>query len=143
MNAEEYVSKVLAMLPETLPHRAQIAAELRSHIAERLAHGHAMDDVLRQLGDPTTLATSCLSAEPLVSAPFGSRVVAKIVDAVGVLAIIGPTALIAAQLVPVEFRPVLIVLMVALGGSLLFGAYTMASEYMKGQTIGKWLQSLR
>lgn len=26
----------------------QIAAELRSHIAERLAHGHTVDDVLVQ-----------------------------------------------------------------------------------------------
>ncbi len=59
------------MMPRTMPSRAQIAAELRSHIAERLAHGHALDDVLRQLGDPATLADSYLSAEPLVSAPLG------------------------------------------------------------------------
>lgn len=143
MTAEEYLNQVLAMLPDTLPHRAQIAAELRSHIAERLAHGHRLDEVLRQLGDPTTLATSYLSAEPLVSAPFGSRVLAKIIDALGVLAVVCPAALIAAQFVPTYYRPVLVIGVVVFGGSLLFGAYTMASEYRKGQTIGKRLQGIR
>ena len=52
-----------------MPSRAQIAAELRSHIAERLAHGHSLDDVLGKLGDPAKLADSYLSAEPLMSAP--------------------------------------------------------------------------
>ncbi len=75
--ADDYVNTVLEMMPSTMPQRQQIAAELRSHIAERLAHGHTLDDVLRQLGDPATLADSYLSAEPLVSAPFGSRVVAR------------------------------------------------------------------
>ena len=76
--ADDYVNTVLGMMPPTMPQRQQIAAELRSHIAERLAHGHTLDAVLRQLGDPAALADSYLSAEPLVSAPFGSRAVAKL-----------------------------------------------------------------
>jgi uncharacterized RDD family membrane protein YckC len=143
VTADDYVNKVLAMMPETLPQRAQIAAELRSHIAERLAHGHPLDDVLQQLGDPAKLADSYLSAEPLVSAPFGARVVAKIVDAVGVLAVMCPTAWLVAQLVPYYWRPVVMICIVFIGSSLVFGIYTMTSEYRRGQTIGKRLRGIR
>ncbi|HET9468981.1 MAG TPA: RDD family protein [Vicinamibacterales bacterium] len=143
MTADEYVEKVLGMMPPTMPQRTQIAAELRSHIAERLAHGHTIDDVLTQLGDPATLAASYLSAEPLVSAPFGSRVVAKIVDTIGVLAVMCPTAWLVSQLVAPWWRPLVWIGFLVIGSSLLFGIYTMASEYRRGQTIGKQLQGIR
>ena len=143
MTAEEYVNRVLALLPETLTDRAQIAAELRSHIAERLAHGHAIDAVLRQLGDPTTLADSYLSAEPLVSAPFGSRAIAKIIDALGVLIVLCPLAWLLSRLVPYYWRPVLLIGIFSIGGSLLFGIYTMATEYRRGQTLGKRVKGIR
>jgi uncharacterized RDD family membrane protein YckC len=141
--ADDYVNTVLDMMPGTMPSRAQIAAELRSHIAERLAHGHPLDDVLRQLGDPAKLADSYLSAEPLVSAPFGSRVVAKIVDALGVLIVLCPSAWLLSRLVPYYWRPVALIFLFSMGGSLLFGTYTMVSEYRRGQTIGKRIQGIR
>ena len=81
--ADDYVNTVLGMMPPTMPQRAQIAAELRSHIAERLAHGHTMDEVLKQLGrscrrSPTPICRrSRSSARPSARAPL-----AKIVDAV-------------------------------------------------------------
>ena len=65
--------------------RAQIAMELRGHIAERLESGQPVADVLRQLGDPTTLAESYLSAVPLVSASFLQRGLAKLIDVVVVV----------------------------------------------------------
>ena len=143
MTAEEYVNGVLAMIPPTLPQRAQIAAELRSHIAERLADGHALDEVLRQLGDPATLANSYLSAEPLVSAPFGSRVVAKIIDAIIVLVAMCPVAWLAWVLTPYWYRPVVLIFVVVVGSSMVFGVYTMATEYRLGQTVGKRAQGIR
>jgi len=141
--ADEYINTVLQMLPATMPQRTQIAAELRSHIAERVAHGHSLDEVLRQLGDPVTLANSYLEAEPLVSAPFGARVVAKIVDTIGVLAVMCPTAWLFSQFVPPWWRPLMWIGLLVIGSSLLFGIYTMASEYRRGETIGKHLQGLR
>jgi uncharacterized RDD family membrane protein YckC len=143
MTADDYVNTVFQMMPPTMPQRTQIAAELRSHIAERLAHGHALDDVLRQLGDPATLAGSYLSAEPLVSASFGSRAVAKIVDALGVVAVMCPAAWVISRLVPEGFGLPVSILVFIIGGSLVFGIYTMASEYRRGQTIGKRLGGLR
>ena len=143
MTADDYVNKVLAVLPETMPQREQIGAELRSHIAERLSHGHPLDEVLRQLGDPATLADSYLSAEPLVSASFGARALAKIVDAVGVFAVICPVAYLISRLMPEGFGPIVMLLVGIGGGSLLMGLYTIASEYRQGQTIGKRTQGLR
>ena len=61
--------------------RQQIATELRGHIAERLAGGHTVDEVLALLGDPVHLAESLyLASVPLVSARFWPRVLAKVVD---------------------------------------------------------------
>ena len=141
--ADDYVNTVLAMMPGTMPSRAQIATELHSHIAERLAHGHPLEDVLRQLGDPAKLADSYLSAEPLVSASFGSRVVAKIVDALCVLVFVCPSAWFLSRLAPTDFQPLALIWLFMFGGSFVFGIYTMASEYRLGQTIGKRVQGIR
>ena len=141
--ADDYVNTVLDMMPRTMASRAQIAAELRSHIAERLAHGHPLDDVLRQLGDPAKLADSYLSAEPLVSAPFGSRVLAKIVDAIAVLVVMCPTAWFLSRLAPEDYEPVVFIFIGIVGTSIVFGLYTMTLEYRHGQTMGKRLQRIR
>ena len=141
--ADDYINQVLGMMPRATPNRDQIAAELRSHIAERLAAGHQEGDVLRQLGDPVKLAESYLSAEPLVSAPFSSRAVAKLIDVVGVIAVICPTALLVAQLFHPNWWPIVMILIVCVGGSVLFGVYTVFTEYRYGQTVGKRFQDLR
>jgi uncharacterized RDD family membrane protein YckC len=141
--ADDYVNTVLGMMPPTMPQRTQIAAELRSHIAERLAHGHTIDAVLKQLGDPATLADSYLSAEPLVSADFGSRAVAKVLDGLGVVAIMCPTAWLISLLAAPWWRPVIMIGVGVIGSSIVFGVYTMMAEYRGGQTIGKRLQGIR
>jgi uncharacterized RDD family membrane protein YckC len=139
MTAEEYVNHVLDQMPLDMPSRAEIATELRGHIASRVESGQTVDAVLRQLGDPATLAASYLAAEPLDSAPAARRIVAKAVDVLLVLAVIAPFggAMIArwgwgmAGVLP---------LLVFLGGSLLFGAYTIVAEARWGRTLGKkWL----
>lgn len=141
--AEDYINTVLRMMPATMANREQIAAELRSHIAERVAHGHSVDDVLRQLGDPTKLANSYLSAEPLVSAPFGARAIAKIVDAVAVMIVICPLAWVFSRLAPNGFGPIVMLVTVFAGGAVVFGIYTMVAEYRRGQTIGKRMKGIR
>ena len=75
--ADDFVERVLASLPDSVPEREQIGLELSGHIAERVADGAPLDDVLRQLGDPTVLAESYLSAVPLESAPFLRRCAAN------------------------------------------------------------------
>jgi uncharacterized RDD family membrane protein YckC len=141
--ADDYVNAVLRLMPPTMPQRQQIAAELRSHIAERLGRGHPLSDVLRQLGEPSVLADSYLSAQPLVSATFGSRVSAKIVDAVAVLAVMCPTAWLLSRLVHPDFRPGVMILVGLIGSTVLFGIYTIAAEYRRGQTLGKRLRGIR
>ena len=64
MTADVYIQSVMDRVPEGMPLRDQIAMELRSHIAERIERGQGLEDVLRQLGDPLTLAESYLSVGP-------------------------------------------------------------------------------
>jgi len=78
--ADDYINSVLDRMPLAVPRLTQIGTELRGHIAERIAAGHPMDDVLRQLGDPAALADSYLAEVPLTPAPHGRRIAAKVVD---------------------------------------------------------------
>lgn len=134
--ADSYIERVLAFLPRGTPQRDQIAMELRGHIAERLEGGQTMDDVLRQLGDPQSLAQSYLSAVPLELPPHGDRILAKLLD-------VSTTVAIAAAIILVAWLAfdweIFIVICVAtiLAGSFGFFIYTIAAEHGSGQTIGK------
>ncbi len=141
--ADDYVSRVLDTMPMGMPSRAQIAAELRSHIAERLAHGHSLDDVLSKLGDPAKLADSYLAAEPLVSVPFGERVAAKLIDFLCVFIVVIPAVWLLSRLAPQGFAPLVLLCGIFIGGSVSFGVYTMVAEYRNGATIGKRIRGLR
>ena len=143
MTAEDYIDRVLHVLPRTTPLRSQIAMELRGHIAERVGSGQPVDAVLRQLGDPVTLAESYLAAEPLTSAPFGARVVAKLVDIVTVLAVLSPIGMICFWLLPPEAAFPIAIAIVLIGGSFAFAFYTIVMEYYEGHTFGKKLAGLR
>jgi uncharacterized RDD family membrane protein YckC len=145
--ADDYINRVLDHLPRGTPMRAQIAMELRGHIAERLERGQPVADVLRQLGDPTTLAESYLSAVPLVSASFLRRGAAKLVDVIVVvltiLVFVGlPTFWIAGheQWAFVLGFGVLLMILAATFG---FGLYTIVAEHWLGFTIGKRALGLR
>jgi uncharacterized RDD family membrane protein YckC len=122
--------------------REQIATELRGHIAERLAGGHTVDEVLALLGDPVHLAESYLASVPLASARFWPRVLAKIVDVATIGALVLPLAWISTQLAPSELT-VIVAIWVTLGGGLLLGPYTVLTEWKYGQTFGKYLIGLR
>ena len=142
MTADLYVQSVMDRVPEGMPLRNQIAMELRSHIAERVEHGQALEDVLRQLGDPLTLAESYLSSVPLQSADALPRLVAKIIDA-GASAAAGAILGCALWLVlPAELAPFALpasMIVAAVG----FVVYTVFAEYTEGRTIGKRVMHLR
>jgi uncharacterized RDD family membrane protein YckC len=145
--ADDYVNRVLDHLPRGTPMRAQIAMELRGTIAERLESGQPLADVLRQLGDPITLAESYLSAVPLVSASFRQRGVAKLIDVIVVvltiLVCVGlPLFLVAGYKewpLLYEFGMLLMVLAATFG----FGLYTIVAEHRLGFTLGKRALGLR
>lgn len=142
MTADVYIQSVMDRVPEGMPLRDQIAMELRSHIAERVGHGQALDDVLRQLGDPLTLAESYLSSVPLQSADALPRLAAKVIDA-GV--VVGAAAVIGCGLwlmLPSHLAPFALVGTMA-SGVFGFVIYTVFAEYADGQTIGKRVMRLR
>lgn len=141
ITADHYIDRVLDMLPRAIPERDQIAMELRGHIAERLAGGQPLDDVLRQLGDPLALAESYLAAVPLVSAPFGRRALAKLVDVLLILAFMAPSIGLIFLLGPRDVMPVLLFIGIV-GSSILAGAYLVVAEALFGYTLGKRLLGL-
>ena len=141
--ADQYINQVLEVMPVTMPARGQIAMELRAHIAERLAHGHALEDVIHQLGDPAKLADSYLSADPLVPAPHSARLGAKVVDVLAVVAVILPIAWLITRGLPEGFAVGALFGITAFCGSVLLGIYTGVAEFQLGQTLGKRLFGLR
>jgi uncharacterized RDD family membrane protein YckC len=141
--ADDYINSVLERMPRTVPQRAQIGTELRGHIAAKVADGHPVDEVLRQLGDPAALAESYLAEVPLLAAPLGRRIAAKLADMLVVLltclVLFVPVALMFEKIEAVAVAIVLALLV----GSLLFAIYTVVAEWQYGQTVGKHLLALR
>ncbi len=143
--AEDYIGRVLHHMPPATPLRAQIALELRGHIAERVAHGQPVDDVVAQLGDPLKLAESYLSAVALVPAPFWRRAVAKLLDAVIVF---GGAALLFAPIAWVLWKSenqaflIWVPILAIVTANVLFLVYTVIAEWQWSQTIGKRMLNL-
>jgi uncharacterized RDD family membrane protein YckC len=143
MTEQQYLDQVMASLPPSTPLRSQIALELRGLIADRLERGERLEEVLRQLGDPRTLAESYLRAVPLVSGSFLARAAARVLDVAMVVAIVATLAFMVAVLMPrQELIPFVIFAAIVL---CVFGyvTYAVLSEYLTGQTLGKRLLHLR
>jgi len=138
MTADDYVTNVLNAMPAATPRRAQIAAELRGHIAERLESGQPLETILRGLGAPAQLAASYLSEVPLASAPLGARAAAKLADVCLPVAMAIPIVLLGWLEWGNAFLPFGIAIMFG-GGGLLFWIYTVVAEWQSGQTVGKRL----
>jgi uncharacterized RDD family membrane protein YckC len=139
--ADDYINRVLSLLPRATPMRTQIALELRGHIEERVSHGQPIDAVLQQLGDPARLAESYLSAVPLEPAPFFSRAAAKLLDVGVVVALVVPACVLAWLVLPDEWFPFAFIAFL-IGGSLGYCIYTVIAEYWMGQTFGKYVAGL-
>ena len=142
MTAEAFIQLVVDCVPPRMGLRDQIAMEVRSHIAERLEHGQPLDDVLRQFGDPRTLAESYLAAVPLRSVHFLRRAAAKLIDFVVIVAFVGALAALAWAVGSTGlawFLPVLCIFGALIG---LFG-YTILAEHHVGQTIGKRVMGIQ
>jgi len=140
--ADDYINKVMQNIPRSIPARSQIALELRGHIAERVSAGASIEQVIQQLGDPAALADSYLSAETLASAPFGRRAVAKMIDALILVAVATPPLVLWSQILSSEVFPIAILAMV-FGTTALFGLYAAIGESVYGQTLGKRVMEIR
>jgi len=136
MTTDAYLDQVLAHLPRTTPRRQQIALELRGHIEERLATGEPLDEVLRQLGDPAVLAESYLSGVSLTPADFGPRIMAKVVDVLGLVLIVA-VILAFAWLSPRDGMTFILICAAVLVAGFGFLIYTIVAEWKSGQTFGK------
>ena len=144
--ADDYVNRVLDRMPRAMPRRSQIGTELGSHIAERVAAGHDIGDVLRQLGDPVALAESYLAEVPLVAAPHGRRLGAKLIDVLTFLmlyAIVLAGSFAAGVAFDADEVVWLALVIGLISVTIGFIAYTVWAEYSFGQTLGKRAFGLR
>ena len=142
MTGEGYIQAVIDHVPAAMALRDHIAMELRSHIAERLAEGRPLDEVLHQLGDPLKLAESYLAAVPLESARLWPRVAAKMIDVLIVAVAVGGVTCLAVYATwpdTAMFLPIAGILTFAFG----FPLYSVLTEYAYGQTIGKRVMRLQ
>ena len=142
MTADAFIARVLDALPPATPMRDQIALELRGSIDERLAAGQSLDTALRQLGDPTKLAESYLSAVPLRSAPFFVRALARLMDFAAVTVVIAPVAIGLWFFGDVRYMPRGLFLYLIVG-SMLVAIYPIVAEALYGRTLGKHVFGLR
>jgi uncharacterized RDD family membrane protein YckC len=139
ITVDDYIDQVLDFLPRGTPARHQIVTELRGTITERLSAGQSLDDALRQLGDPLSLAESYLASVPLVSASFGRRAAAKLIDVALILAFMVPSVCLLFLVSPDEARPIVLFIGI-FGSSAIVALYLIAAESRFGQTLGKhWL----
>jgi|CXWL01.1.fsa_nt_gi uncharacterized RDD family membrane protein YckC len=134
-SADDYISAVIACLPPAGPTRAQIEMDLRAIIGERLESGRPLDQIFSHLGDPKALALSYLGAAPLVMAPLGHRVGAKLTDLATVLAIALISLWVGRGLS--SENAALLFVAALVGGGIAFGVGTIGMEYRLGQTPGK------
>jgi uncharacterized RDD family membrane protein YckC len=145
MTTDQYVQAVLDHMPGATPRREQIGTELRGHIAERLADGVPLEEVLRQLGDPAALAESYLAEVPLALPPHGRRIVAKILDTVIIIlgmGLVAATTIGSMALIDTDLIWIGMVEGIILGG-ILGALYTVIAEWRYGHTPGKYLCGLR
>jgi len=135
---QSYIDRVIAELPQDAALRRQVAMELRSHIAERVEHGHSMEEALEQFGDPVVLAESYLTAIPLIAPSFWRRAGARRLD-------VAAFAIVCAPIVCLVARNAVFVAVWVLIALLLWCAafYPLLAEYFFGKTLGKHLMGLR
>jgi uncharacterized RDD family membrane protein YckC len=145
MTADDYIDDVLRRMPAATPRRNQIGTELRGHIAERMAQGRSLDQVLRDLGEPGALADSYLAGLPMGLPRHGARILAKIVDvavlALAIIAIAVPAFALATR--AAEGLVFFVLISSVVLGSILTAFYTIVAEWRYGCTVGKYLNGLR
>src|SRR6476469_7333782 len=135
---QAYIERVVNQLPRDPQLRAQVGMELRSHIAERVEHGHTIHEALQQLGDPVVLAESYLAAVPLIPASFSRRATARLLDFLFFLVACAPLEWFLFRTTP------FVVVMLVFTGLLAASAfYPLLAEYYFGKTLGKHLMQLR
>ena len=140
-----YVEQVLDRIPPHLPLRDRVAQDLRSTFADRQRLGQSAEEAIRQLGDPTTLAESYLSAVPMTPAPFMARVGAKLLDAVLYGLVLPIPAILFIRMTysgigpgPRNFVPILMIGLIAMG----FWLLSAVAETRYSRTPGKKLMGL-
>jgi uncharacterized RDD family membrane protein YckC len=153
--ADQYVRKVMELIYAPEKERAQIQADLQSHLQEGMAGGEDMKALVERMGDPREVAGEFMSAVPLVYAGFWRRTAAFLVDMLVILLLGGLAAgltVLMANSVPqhpdgiidnIIGGVLILVLLVSANACIaMLLAYFPVLEGRFGQTLGKRLFGL-
>jgi uncharacterized RDD family membrane protein YckC len=148
--ADQYVEKVMRLIFAPDPERAQIRADLESHLRDGLAGGEDLAALVERMGDPREVAAEFMSSVPLVYAGFWRRLAAFLVDMAVILLLAGFAAGLAVALSNAVPRhpqglggnllALAIILLVLIGANACIAmllAYFPLLEGRFGQTLGK------
>jgi uncharacterized RDD family membrane protein YckC len=154
--ADQYVQKVMSLIYAPEKERAQIQADLQSHLREGMADGEDMKALVERMGDPREVAAEFMSAVPMVYAGFWRRTAAFLVDMVIILLFAALAAVLTITLsnvVPQHPEGLVenliggaIILLVLISANACIAAilvYFPLLEGRFGQTLGKRLFGLR
>lgn len=81
MTIDEYTGAVDRRLPQWLPERRALVADLRSHLADRLESAASEVDLTAQLEPPEEYAAALVAERRFEPAPHGRRIAAFLIDA--------------------------------------------------------------
>ena len=148
---DAYVRDVLKHIPRCLPDRRRIEADLRSHLADRIEAGEAIEQAVARMGAAEEVAREFLAQIELTPAPLPRRFGAFLIDLSLGLLVAAPLVPLLMWLVlgePVDMpsigSTILLFMAMALGGAvlLLSMVYFPIAEALFGQTLGKHLLGL-
>lgn len=146
---EAYVAEVVKRIPPAVAERGRIAADVRTHVLERVEAGEPIQEAIRRMGRPEEVARAYLAEIPLPLASVGRRTGAFMIDlGLGALLVLPLLLVVFGGMLPpladVEllYTPWLLVgalFVMAASAMLLSVVYFPAAEALFGQTVGKRL----
>lgn len=151
-DVDAYVAAVLKRIPRAAAERGRIAADVRTHILERMEAGQTKKEAIEQMGVPEEVARAYLQDMVLPPAPHVRRLCAFMIDLLlGAVVIVFALALVRPFGVgafwpgdEIHWWWILssTVIVLALSAALLSVLYFPFLEARYGQTLGKRLMGL-
>ena len=156
MTIDEYVKAVVSQLPVRLVDRERVEADLRAHVADRVAGGMTPEDAVSHLGRPEEVAAELLTTAQLEPSGRTRRLAAFLIDCmVGAIPV---SLLLVFVLVPLMFGEDLafsmvfpypafawvwgLFMLLAISVPIMALLYFPVLEKLYGQTVGKWAMGI-
>jgi uncharacterized RDD family membrane protein YckC len=156
MTIDEYVKAVVSQLPARLVDRERVEADLRAHVADRVAGGMTQEEAVSHLGRPEEVAAELLTTVHLEPSGRTRRLAAFLIDCLA--GAIPVSLLLVFVMLPLIFGddlgfaiglpaagfawPVGIFILFGISVPIMALLYYPVLEKLYGQTVGKWAMGI-